>query len=708
MANRKAKAAPTEARPVEARAEMPIFGRSAEFRPDSYRESDNSIEVVWAAGARVKRYDWRSREYYEEVLDMKPEAVRLNRLNAGAPFLDSHNSWSLASVLGAVVPGTARIENGRGIARVQLSKTEGDAERVQKIRDGIVRNISVGYVVHRVQKTSPDEEGGLAEWRALDWEPYEISAVPIPADAEAQVRSAPGDGERVFPCVIVETHQPAGAEKREEKIMDEDENIVTEEVRTAPAAAPAAAVAPKAEARTEPAIDQDAVRRAADDAAAAAVRAERERSTTIIDMAERVGFREFGEQHARSGTDLEAFRTLLINHIAEEQERSQPRGGGSIGATMHVGDANPEQRSAAMTNALLHRANPGAVELTPEARDFRGLSMLELARDLLEARGIRTRGMSRLEVAQRALEMQSRGGLHSTSDFAVILSNVANVTLRAAYEAAPQTFRPLVRVTTVSDFKQVTRAQLGEAPSLEKVGEHGEFTRGSIGDAGESYRVETFGRIVGVTRQVIINDDLDALTRLPRAFGTQAAQLESDLVWGQILSNPTMGDGKTLFHAGHKNLGNAGAIAVDTVAKGRLAISQQTGLDGKTVLNLAPTYIIAPGTLVLNAEQLLGQIYAAKTDDAVPDSMKKLQLISDPRLDLGIARLSIAGSASAWYMAASPSQIDMIELAYLEGNQGVYTETRQGFDIDGVEIKVRLDVGAKVIDHRGFYKVPGA
>lgn len=165
----------------------PKFGRAAEVRAASYSETDNSVEVVWTTGAAVRRRDWRSGDYYSEVLEVTPQAVRLDRLNAGAPFLDTHDDWSLRSVIGAVVPGSARIENGRGIARVTLSEAAGDADTVSKIRSGIIRNVSVGYAIHRVEKTEYADADD--EWRVVDWEPMEISAVPIPADAGSQIRS---------------------------------------------------------------------------------------------------------------------------------------------------------------------------------------------------------------------------------------------------------------------------------------------------------------------------------------------------------------------------------------------------------------------------------------------------------------------------------------------------------------------------------------
>ena len=186
--------------------ELPAMARAAEIRAASFDEADNTIEVVWTTGASVRRYDWRGGEYYDEVLVVSPDAVRLDRLNVGAPLLDTHSSYELSDIKGSVVPGTARIEGGKGYARCALSRAEDDASVVSKIRDGIIRNISVGYMIHRVEKTA-GSEGEVGTWRVVDWEPHELSLVPIPADAGAQIRSASGkpeDGKTpLYRCEVI-------------------------------------------------------------------------------------------------------------------------------------------------------------------------------------------------------------------------------------------------------------------------------------------------------------------------------------------------------------------------------------------------------------------------------------------------------------------------------------------------------------------------
>ena len=121
--------------------------------------------------------------------------------------------------------------------------------------------------------------------------------------------------------------------------------------------------------------------------------------------------------------------------------------------------------------------------------------------------------------------------LHSTSDFPDILAAVTNKTLRQAYEAYPRTFPLFCRQVLATDFKAMHRVQLGEAPQLLKVGESGEFKRGALGESKESYRIETYGRVIAIARQVLINDDLDAFTRIPAMYGNA-------IDWRGIYKNP--------------------------------------------------------------------------------------------------------------------------------------------------------------------------
>jgi hypothetical protein len=673
--------------------ELPTLRRSAELAPNTVDNDARTVEVIWSAGARVRRASFFG-EPYDEELSLDPAHVRLERLNAGAPFLKVHEIDTLDAVIGSVVPGSVRIENGRGVAQVRISE-RADVEPIWRdIQAGHIRAVSIGYQVHRFDISKPDS--GRELWRAVDWTPFEISAVPVGADPAAGFRAKGEHHDCVLHRRDAETSE--GASPMTDKTTpaapadDTNDTAATEEI-TMPddkIGAPEAQTR-AAETRSQP----KALKPETPDTEAIATRAreaERDRVSTIYDLAGRLNLeRSFAEDLVKRGVSVDESRRLILDQVAakSDETRTFPHVSVPLG-----GRDERITRRDAVANALLHRYSPTLFPLEDTARQYRGMTLLELARESLGNSGVNTRGLSRDEVATRAL--------HSTSDFPEILSAVTNKTLRQAYDAYPRTFSLFCRQVLATDFKSMHRVQLGEAPQLLEVGESGEFKRGSLGESKESYKVKTYGRVVAITRQVLINDDLDAFTRIPAMYGNSIAQLESDVVWGIITANPAMADGTALFHANHKNLAGTGAaLAVDAVGAARAAMALQTGLDKKTVLNIRPAFLIVPAALELKAEQLVAQnLVPAATSSVVPQSIRTLSPISEPRLD--------AASATAWYLAASPNQIDTIEYAYLEGQQGAYIETRNGFDVDGVEIKCRLDFGAKAIDWRGLYKNPGA
>jgi hypothetical protein len=180
---------------------LPMMLRVGVFSPQSFNDADRTVEVVWTTGATVRQraFSWDGIKEFDEQLIVDPNSVRLERLNAGAPLLDSHNKYSLSAVIGAVVPGSARLVNGQGLARIQLSRAEADAAVVQKIADGIIRNISAGYRIHRVERVE-QQDGKPPLMRVTDWEPFEISAVTAGADPGAAVRSEEHRG--FFPCLV--------------------------------------------------------------------------------------------------------------------------------------------------------------------------------------------------------------------------------------------------------------------------------------------------------------------------------------------------------------------------------------------------------------------------------------------------------------------------------------------------------------------------
>jgi hypothetical protein len=163
-------------------------------------EEARTVDLIFSTGASVDRMDYWSGKRYREVLSMDPAHIRLDRVNAGAPLLDSHSAYSVGDILGTVVPGSARIEKGKGIATVRFSKRDTVEPIWQDVRDGILRSVSVGYRIHKFEEDSTKKDA-IPVRTAIDWEPYEISMVPMPADTGARVRA--GDKSDTNPCVIL-------------------------------------------------------------------------------------------------------------------------------------------------------------------------------------------------------------------------------------------------------------------------------------------------------------------------------------------------------------------------------------------------------------------------------------------------------------------------------------------------------------------------
>ena len=285
------------------------------------------------------------------------------------------------------------------------------------------------------------------------------------------------------------------------------------------------------------------------------------------------------------------------------------------------------------------------------------------------------------------------------SDLPFILANVANKTLRAAYDSTPRTSTAWARQATITDFKPVQSTQLGGAPDLQRVPESGEFSYGTIGEGREVYALLTYGRIVGITRQTLINDDLDAFTRVPSAFGAAAADLESDIVYSILTSNPLMSDGLALFVAGHGNVGTASGITETSLAEAFRLFGNQRGLEGRQI-SILPRYIITPpGARSVEARK--------NVTATTPAAVAGVNAFANRLETIEEARLIPAAGADPWFLAADPSRIDTVEYAYLEGSNGVTTETRTGFEVDGIEIKARHDFASKAIDWRGIYRNVG-
>ncbi|MCC6071456.1 prohead protease/major capsid protein fusion protein [Massilia sp. GCM10020059] len=666
--------------------EMPAMNRAAELVPTTYNEAANTIDVVWTTGASVRRYDYWNDTYYDEALEVTPAAVDMSRFDAGTvQVLDGHRvHGGVAAILGIAVSAT--IADGEGRATLKLSTRPEMAGIVADIKAGIIRAISFGYSVKKYQITPAhqrDDGGTIPLYTAVAWQPNEISFVTVGADADAGTRQQPSNG---APCEFT-TRAPA------QSISNSQGNTMPTAEHQPGAAAPNAAPieATRTAAPTAPAPA------AAADAAAAATEAAA-RAADITEICTRHGVGQLAAGLIRGGNSVDHARAAVLEELA----RGTSAAGGHQNVRIEVASDEHQIRIAGIEEAMMHRIH-AASALTDNGRQYRGMSLLEIGREFLESRGVQTRGMDRMRLATEMLHYRS--GMHSTSDFASLFANVANKRMRAAYEENVGTYTQWARrAPNAPDFKNISVVQLSGAPDLLKTNEHGEFTYGTMKDAGASYALVTYGRMIALTRQAIINDDLRAFERMVTAFGASSSRLENRLVYSQLTANPVMGDTVALFHATHGNLGTGAgsALQMSALKSGRTAMRLQKGLQGEE-LNLAPNFLLVPASLEQDAYQLTSSNYVPAKQSDVNEfragGRTAVEPIVEPILD--------AISDKEWYLASNNSQIDTVEYCYLDGAEGPVIDSQNGFETDGVTWKCRLDFAAKAVDHRGLYKGAG-
>jgi hypothetical protein len=667
--------------------QMPNQRTRAEFKAESFNEADRTVEVVFATETAVRTFDWDSYEMVDEILICKPENGDLSRLNAGAPALDNHNRYgeTAKNVVGVV--SDARFENGVGVAKIRFGSSEDDTELMNKVRDKIITGVSVGYNVYEYQVTRT--EGSKPVYKATKWEATEISFVAVQADKNSRVRSEDGKHE-----VVINEIEPATEEIEEviqKQIEGQEENINLNtndmpEVNQPPA--PTAEVPNLEQTRSE------------------AAAGERARVKGIQQNCRALKLpNDFADKLIDEGLDL-----LTANQRAlAEWEKLQPA---NPNPTVAQVQDDKEKTRSAMANALVLRVDPRAASVMGEenvraASEFRGMNLLRFAEESLIRSGVRTAGMSSKEIATFALGGKIRG-LHHTTDFPLLLMDTVNRTLLAQYAIQERTFTSWARRSTMNDFRAVTRVRLSEMlGNLEEVKEGAEYKYGTFSENGESYKLAKYGKIIGITWEAIINDDLSAFDRIPQAFAVSAARLQSNIVYSMLLANgfSVMGDGNALFSAAHNNfVGTAAnqttggtALSEASLTLAYTSFRQQKDAAGNK-LNLKPKFLIVGPKNEFLAQKLTSvNFVATKQSDTPVGSLTGLTLVVDAEIE-----------NYEWFLAADPASLDTVEYSFLAGEEELFIDQREGFNIDGLEVKARLIFAAKALDWRGLYRNNGA
>lgn len=333
-------------------------------------------------------------------------------------------------------------------------------------------------------------------------------------------------------------------------------------------------------------------------------------------------------------------------------------------------------------------------EKAEASNGYTSYNLKELARASLGDRGIGMAGLNQMQMVALAFT-------HSSSDFGNILLDVANKSVLKGWTAAQESFERFTRKGQLSDFKVSKRVGLEEFGSLRKVREGAEYKYITLGDTGADIALATYGEIFSITRQCIINDDMTVLTTIPEKMGAAAKATIGDLVFAILTGNPLMADGKNLFHADHKNLGSGVPSAESLAVLAELMESQTTGGKTPRALNIMPEFVLCPPNLKRTLTQIIksSSVKGADINAGIANPMQDFaEVISESRLKLI--------SDKAYYLAAGQGN-DTIEVAYLDGIDTPYIEQQQGFTVDGVATKVRIDAGVAPLDYRGLVKSTG-
>lgn len=668
----------------------PGYIHTREARVTIAPRDNRSVELSFSSEEPVRRYDWWEDQYYNEILS-HTDSVDLTRILEIGVLLWNHDpDHPIGRIENAWIDATDK--KGKAIA---VFDSDEEAEKLyQKVLSGTLRGISVGYRVSRWEKIKEGVTVGDIDGPAMvarEWMPYEISLVSVPADMTVGIgRNINIEKRSDEGMSLLERMQELAGRIRKEKgtlaqYMKEAKEILREAVgaddydQVVDAMERGLSELSSLPQATEPREPHEP-----DDAARAAAVTERRRVSEITSLCR--DFNVDPQSYIDNGAELDAVRAQILERVRAANAPVNT-------SRAQVTEDERDKFRSAVVDGLRMRSGIRLERSAPGAESFRGISLMDLARESLIRSGERIGyAESRMDVARRAF---------ATDDFPYILGGLARATLADSYRTAPSTWEAWCGVGSLSDFKEQTIVRLSETTDLELVPEGGEYKFGHFAENKDSIRLYTYGKKFALTRQAIINDDLRAFTRLPQKFGSAAKRTINKAVYAILVNNTvTMAeDNKVLFHTDHGNIGTAGAISTTTLSEARKLMRKQQDPQKLDTLNIYPSFILVPPELETLAEQVLlsSADIAGVNAGVINPFREKFSIVCDAQLT----------DASDWFLAASPSLVDTIEVAFLDGANAPVIEQQPGWDVDGMEWKVRLDFGVKCWDYRGLFKNAG-
>ncbi len=682
-------------------------------------EAPKDGKAVIATETPLEIYD-TVRGWIKQVLLM--DGVQFRNAKRQLPIVDSHNDKTVRNVFGSIRNIT--IEDGQLVGVAEFASDEESQVVATRYAEGHLNDFSIDAVVlHRQMvpegQTYTTKRGVVIEGPAeivTAWEPHNASICATGADPNSTVRrSYDQKAKRAMDAALMAKLQmlglPEGVTDPAEIIafladkMPEPEIEV--EMMEPPVAAPVASEEDKKIQNMEEAVKEEVARQIAAD--------QLRRKSIYSDVKLAKLERSFAEQLIDEGVSVEVARERIIRKMA-----TQPLGqSNESSAHIAVTESSDEKLAAAMSAGLIKRAFKNAkikakAEDAPGSNDFANLNLRRLASYCVQRMGIKTDRMTDAEIARLAMGSPGaasryrvqRDAYHTTGSFPNLLLDAANKTLRQAYEEAPYTWSLWARqAASVDDFKNINRISFGESPNLEMVPEAQEYKEKSISDSKVSYKVEKYGAIFTISWETVINDDLDAISRVPAMHGNAARRVQNKAVYDILFSNPTMTDGQALFSASHasgRNTNNTTAALNVTLLNEMFAFMMlQKGQSSDAILNITPRYLIVPAALSATALELVNSQSYAQTggNEGViniygVNGQRPLTVVVEPLID--------GHDNAAYYLAADTSQIDTVELSFLNGEEAPVLESDLHFETDTYRYKVRQTFGAAAIDWRGL------
>lgn len=644
------------------------MARTAKNKNDMTRELVVD-EIQVHDDSRTMTLSFASETPYErwfgpEVLCVDETAMDMQRFHDGLGCLLFNHDRD--KVIGKI--DRAWLEDNRAYADVTFDDDEFADSIFNKVKAGTLKGVSVGYRVGEYTEVRIDE--GYAQGRikgpcyvASKWEPYEISIVSVPADTTVGVNRSLNDF-NVVSMIQEKEISEMGENQNQTNEVGTDQQRQGEMPNVTPSTTPVVG--------TE--VPQDNARGA--EAVLRAIEEERARVSNISELC-----RHFGvdaTEYINNGTSLsDAQRSVL----AIVNERNIPT------ANIQMGEQEEDKYRDAMSDAILLRGGVQLETVAPGAQDLRGMRVRSMIEEVLAREGV-------ANVHRMGEEELLRAALTGTSTLPGILSAAANKSMAKGYQAAQTTFEQFTTVGSNTDFKEATRYRLSEAGSLLEIKENGEFVQDELTEGSAKTKVLTYGRGFSFTRQMIVNDDLSALTRIPSLYAAQAKRGINRLVYKALA--------EAKFTAKYGNLAGTGAaLSLATINEARQAMRKQKNLRGEEFLNITPKYLIVP----TNSEFLARQLLTSTSDPnathygVTNPLMGSLQIITDAELD--------ALDTDAYYFLADQMLMDTIEVTYLNGNQRPVIESQVAFDTLGIRYRIYMDYGVTVVDTKGIYKNAG-